>query len=78
MKCTVFRVNVPFFYTSVPGKADRMPAISIFDIIYSNSLITFYREARREARVHSFIQGSICLQYNSCYIPLEGAAAVGI
>ena len=26
MKCTVFRVNVPYFYTSVPGKVDRMLA----------------------------------------------------
>ena len=25
-KCTVFRVNVPYFYTSVPGKVDRMLA----------------------------------------------------
>ena len=26
MKCTVLRVNVPYFYTSVPGKVDRMLA----------------------------------------------------
>ena len=35
MKCTVFRVNVPYFYTSVPGKGDRMLAglvlVSCFD-----------------------------------------------
>ena len=26
MKCTVFRVNVPYFFTSVPEKVDRMLA----------------------------------------------------
>ena len=26
MKCTVFRVKVPYFYTSVLGKVDRMLA----------------------------------------------------
>ena len=26
MKCTVFRLNVPYFYTCVPGKVDRMLA----------------------------------------------------
>ena len=26
MKCTVFRVNVPYFYASVPGNVDRMLA----------------------------------------------------
>ena len=35
MKCTVFRVNVPYFDTSVPGKVDKMLAgLFIFKFIF--------------------------------------------